>query len=159
MYRETDGSQFFRQRFGIPVWHVDDQKVLHDGCAQIARSEALGEFRSRLQLLRTDASAQDGSPYKAEPFLFLLMTPNVVTVDIVRRALWLGGIELKTKHALQFSLESICGPAFAEEEKLQPRPFAMLAQCARCAEEFGHAASHVDDLIPAHERVQAHAQM
>src|SRR6266550_5517536 len=121
MYRETDGSQFFRQRFGIPVWHVHDQKVLHDGCPQIARSEALGEFRSRLQLLRTDASAQNGSPYKAEPFLFLRMNPEVVTIDIVRRKLWLGGIERKAEHALQFTLESFPSPAFPKKEELQAR--------------------------------------
>src|SRR6266446_845359 len=140
MHRKTNGSQFFCQRFGIPVRHIDDQEVLHDGCPQIARSEALGEFRSRLQLLRTDASAQDGSPYKAEPFLFLRMNPDVVTIDIVGQKLWLGGIELKAEHALQFTLEPFPSPTFPKEEELQAGPLAMLTQRARAAKELGNSA-------------------
>src|SRR6266446_1530570 len=159
MHRKANVSQFSRQRFGIPVRHIDDQKVLHDSCPQIARGKALREFRSSLQLLRTDASAQNPSPYKAEPFLFLRMNPDVVPIDIVRRKLWLGGIELKAEHALQFTLESFPSPAFPKKEELQARSLAMLTQAARAAKELGNSANHVDDLIPADESIQPNAKM
>src|SRR5882672_1279 len=142
MHRQANGSQLFRQRFCILVWHIDDQQVLHHGRAQVTRSEALGKISGGLQLLRTDASAQNGSPNKAEAFLFLRMNPDVVTIDIVRWKLWLGGIEPITQHVLQFTLESFPGPALPEEKKLETRPFAMLTQAAGPAKELGNAANH-----------------
>ena len=60
---------------------------------------------------------------------------------------------------LQFGQKAFGGPAVAQEKKLQARAFTVFAQNIGVAEQFRNPFDHGQNLIPAHEGVQARAEI
>ena len=69
------------------------------------------------------------------------------------------GIELKSDALLQFVQKAVGGPSVPQEQELQAGALAVFAQHVRVAEQFGDAPDHRQHLVPAHERVEARAQI
>jgi hypothetical protein len=83
----------------------------------------------------------------------------MIAVNVGRRIFIDRWIQMKSDSLLDFFLEVVGGPAIPQKQKLEPRPFAMLAQLARLAEQFGDTFDNGFNLVPANERVQAGREM
>ena len=148
-------SSSLRQRFGIDRGDVDDQQVLHVGGAQFAAGKTLGEIRGRLHLLGRNSPAQRHRSHIRQTGLLLRVNSDVIAIDVIRRMLFDSRIELESDALLQFAEKTFGGPSMPQEEKFQPRSFAMFAQHVGIAEQLSNAFDHRQNLIPANKCVQA----
>src|SRR5262249_34300215 len=139
--------------------HVGDEQVLHDGGAEMAVGEAIGEISRSAKLLWRDAAAKNGSTHVDEPCLLLRMDTDVVAMNIRGRLLRLGRIKRKADDALEFGEEGIGSPALFKEQKLQPGFFAALTKHLPGAEDFSDASRDSDNLIRQNESVQPNTEM
>src|SRR5580658_5308572 len=83
----------------------------------------------------------------------------MIAVHVSRRSFRGGRLQAKSNSLLELFLEIVGGPAVLQEQKLEPCPFAMFAQLARLAEQFGDTFDNGFNLVPANERVQAGREM
>src|ERR1700692_4169008 len=112
-----------------------------------------------MHLFRCDPAAQYGSSHVAISRLLLRMNSDVIAVDIIRWLRRFSWIELKSNPAFQLCLEILRRPAVPQKKKLEPRPFAVLAQLVRVSKQLGNSANRGQDLIPANEGVERRAQI
>src|SRR6202050_608134 len=103
--------EFIGKRASLLLRHVDDQKILHAGSAQFARSEAVRQIRGCAHLLWLDAASEHRSTHVAITVLLLGMDTRVIAVKISRRFFWLGGIQVESNTLLKFFLKLFRPPA------------------------------------------------
>src|SRR5712692_9773728 len=87
------------------------------------------------------------------------MDSHVVAVDVFGWFFIHRRFQTQTYPLLQFVLETLGSPSMLQEEKLQPRPFAVLPQLVAVAENLGNSFEHGNRLVPAHEGIQAHGEV
>src|SRR5262249_57680034 len=77
----------------------------------------------------------------------------------VGRLFCTGGLESEADPPLQLLLKAFGGPAVLEEEELEPRLLAVVAEHVAVAEDFRDPANDGEHLIPSHEGAEPHGQM
>src|SRR5207237_6618317 len=106
---------------------------------QLAVSVTLRQIGCGMQLLRRNASAQDGAAHVKQSRLLLRMDAHMVAKNVIRRLLRRSGLQPVAKLALNFLQERFGSPAVLEEEILQPCRLAVFAQHTGAAHELADA--------------------
>src|SRR3989454_151560 len=156
--RQPGLGQLARERGDALAAHVDDDDVLHGGRAQLAIAVTVGGVGEHAQLRRREAPAQHGGARVAEVRLPLRVNTDVVAVDVLGRRLSRRSVERIPQPRLDRPEESLRGPAVLEEEELEARLLAVLAQHLGVAEHLRHRAHDRHRLVPAHEGVEPRAE-
>jgi hypothetical protein len=138
----------------VRLGNVDEEKILHEGVADVAVAMALGKIGREVELRGSDASADDGGADGEKAGLLLRDDAKMVAVDLSGRLDGFGGSERKIETGLQGGKKRVGGPAVLEEKEFEAGFFAGLAEDVAVAEEFGDGADDGDDLIPRDERVE-----
>src|SRR5438128_71513 len=83
----------------------------------------------------------------------------MVAIHVVGNFLELSRVEFKTQSRFDFCQEAPRTPPLLEEEMLQPRAFAVLAQSRLLAEELCNRANHSNRLVDRDEAIEANSQV
>src|SRR4029453_6026507 len=94
-----------------------------------------------------DAAANDGNADRVDALTLLRADAEVIAETVLRLLLRHRGRERKSEPALQRLLEARLRPSVLQEEKLQPRLLAMLAQHAAVPEHLGPPARGGRDVL------------
>src|SRR5437763_10404485 len=139
--------------------HVGDQEVLHARRPEFARAVAVGEVGGRAHLRRREPPAPHGHARVDVTRLLLRVDPDVVAVDVVGRVVAHAGRQRHTEPFLDRAEEPCRREAVLQEQELEPRLLAVLAEGVRVAEDLGDRAQHRKRLMPGDERVEGQRQV
>ena len=89
----------------------------------------------------------------------LVATFNLIAVGILGRILGHGPCQAEAEPTLELGLEAFDRPAVAQEQELQARLLAVLAEHAAVAEDLGDPADHGQHLVPADEGVEPEGEV
>jgi hypothetical protein len=134
---EAEGVEGDDQLRGAVVRHVGDEDVLHDGAAELAVAELVGQLRQCSELVAREATAEDAGADGRKAGLALRRNADVVAVDVVGDEL--GGVDGNVQFVTELVLDSfehgLSGPAVAHEEVLDAGAGAVFAELGLLAED------------------------